>query len=361
MLIPWLKDLIAIPSPSGGEAEVAAYLAAWARRMGFECHEDARNVMVRLPGSDGTRAVVLHAHMDVVPPGDPARWTTPPFAPDEREGRVYGSGASDDKAGIACAMAVAAGFAETPPPVDLWLAWVVCEETDGSGSSAFAAWFRDHWLDRYREVGGLLFEATECRWLEYDTKGSVFMRITTEGGGGHAAMKPELGGSAIARMAEAVPRFDALERRWHAAGFDRTTALVTAVRAGDLEAPNRLDARCEFAVDVRTTAGMHERVVPEVEAMLADMPYRLDVLGDCPPGFTPPDAPLIRSFERVLPGVEKRQSVASNDLFAFSAIGVPAFVFGPGAKDAIHRPDEYVEIAALERGVAIVREFVLGF
>ncbi|MFP5501261.1 MAG: M20 family metallopeptidase [Candidatus Sericytochromatia bacterium] len=360
MLTGWLKDLIAIPSPSGGEADLAAYLAGWARQRGLECHEDAGNVYVRLPGRDAAKAMILHAHMDVVPPGDPARWTTPPFAPDERDGRICGSGASDDKAGIACAMAVAAGFAEEAPPVDLWLVWVVCEETDGSGSIAFARWFAERWQGRYREVGGVLFEATECRWLEYDTKGSVFLRVTTEGGCGHAAMRPDATGSAIAAMAQAVPRFGELERSWHQAGFDQATALVTAVRAGDLEAPNRLDSACEFAVDMRTTAGMHERVLPEVASLLADLPHRLDVVGDCPPGFTPPDAPLIQAFEQVLPGVEKRQSVASNDLFAFSAIGVPAFVFGPGAKEAIHRPDEYVEVAALERSVAIIRSFVLG-
>ena len=44
----WLKDLIAIPSPSGGEQELAAYLANWAEGRGYETHTDAGNVMVRL-------------------------------------------------------------------------------------------------------------------------------------------------------------------------------------------------------------------------------------------------------------------------------------------------------------------------
>jgi acetylornithine deacetylase/succinyl-diaminopimelate desuccinylase-like protein len=84
--IAWLSDLIAIPSPSGGEAAVAAYLATWATERGFELHTDAGNVMVRIPGADASRALLLHAHMDVVPAGDPARWETPPFEAAIRDG-----------------------------------------------------------------------------------------------------------------------------------------------------------------------------------------------------------------------------------------------------------------------------------
>jgi len=358
VLKEWLKELIAIPSPSGGEEALAAHLIGWARQQGFETHSEAGNVMVRLPGKDGARALILHAHMDVVPPGDPAHWETPPFAPDERNGRIYGSGASDDKGGIAVSMAVAAAYQGETPPLDLWLVWVVCEETDGSGSVAFAEWFQRLWRDRYAQVGALLFESTECRWLEYEAKGNVFLRILTEGGAGHGAMKRSLGTSAIARMVEAFPRLEAMEARWQEQGFGESTSLVTAVRAGEPSAPNRLDSGCEMVVDIRTTAGMHDRVVADVSRALEGVPHRLEVVGACPPGYTPPDSDFVRVFERALPGVEKTSSVASNDLFAFTAIDLPAFVFGPGSKEAIHRPNEYVELAHLAGCVGVVLEFL---
>ncbi|MDB5100612.1 MAG: acetylornithine deacetylase [Cyanobacteria bacterium RYN_339] len=351
----WLKDLIAIPSPSGGEEAVAAYLAAWAKP--YEVHQDAGNVMVRLPGKNPRRALILHAHMDVVPPGDPARWTTPPYVADERDGKIFGSGASDDKAGIAVCMAVAAAQTEQPP-VDLWLVWVVCEETDASGSIAFAAWFKQHHQDRYDEVGAVIFESTESRWLEYEAKGSLFLKVTTEGGSGHGAMKDKLGTSAITHMAEAVRLVDVLEAGWRDKGLDQPTALVTSVRAGDPAVPNKLEPTCELVVDMRTTSAMHDGAIDELRGTLAGIPHQVDVLSACPPGYTAPDAPFIQAFERVLPGVEKQRSFASNDQFAFTGLGVPAFVFGPGCQHAIHRPNEYVEVASLERSVAIVTQFL---
>lgn len=115
-LFPALRDdleaLVRIPSvsaPAFDQAHVAASAAAVAellRGVGLDDVQiltagDSRPaVIARRAAPAGAPTVLLYAHHDVQPPGDRAGWASDPFVPTEREGRLYGRGAADDKAGI---------------------------------------------------------------------------------------------------------------------------------------------------------------------------------------------------------------------------------------------------------------------
>lgn len=120
-----LEDLTRIPSVSldaFDQAHVEASAQATAALLRAEgldveiVREGGRPAVIgHIDGPEGAPTVMLYAHHDVQPPGDDQDWDSPPFEPTERDGRLYGRGAADDKAGIMAHLAALRAHAGALP------------------------------------------------------------------------------------------------------------------------------------------------------------------------------------------------------------------------------------------------------
>ncbi|MBW9207292.1 dipeptidase [Mumia sp. zg.B17] len=148
-----LGDLVRIPSVGADPARAgdvrrsADAVAALLRDAGFAEVDVVEAgggpaVIANHPAPEGAPTVLLYAHHDVQPTGDPDAWTSPPFEPTERGERLYGRGAADDKAGIAAHLAAFRAW-DGKPPVGVT---VFVEGEEESGSASLGAL-----LDTYRD------------------------------------------------------------------------------------------------------------------------------------------------------------------------------------------------------------------
>ena len=162
-----LEFLVRIPSVSVGEADQsfvdqsALAVAQLLQEAGLDSdivREGGRPAVIgHLAGPAGAPHVVLYAHHDVQPTGDPGAWTSAPYEPVERGGRLYGRGAADDKAGVMAHIAAIRAHDGTPP-VSVTI-FVEGEEEDGSPSLSTI-------LERHgdRLAGDVLVLADSLNW-----------------------------------------------------------------------------------------------------------------------------------------------------------------------------------------------------
>ena len=176
-LFQLLSDMIRINTENTGsdgrETPLALYMGKTLRELGVEhCvyspdslpgireHPDylpgrrlgeRMNITARLPGKSGGRSLMLAAHLDTVPIGDPSLWTVPPTEGLIRDGRIYGRGACDDKYALAAWLFLVKAFRELGVTLrnDLYFSGYVDEEF-GGGNGALACCLKypcDHYLN----------------------------------------------------------------------------------------------------------------------------------------------------------------------------------------------------------------------
>ncbi len=224
--------LVQIPSenPPGDTTKLASFIRDYLVSRGIEVawHEPmaGRPNLVAKLGSGGPN-LVLSGHLDEFPAGQ--GWTRPPFSGAIQDGRIWGRGAGDMKAGLAVALTIASLIRgmEVPLAGTLTLAFASDEETGGAGGTQ---WLLEN-VPAVRGDACLIGESSGTWSAGIGEKGVLWLRLRSSGVSGHAAYQQ--GTSAVAAMRGALAAIEPMHGRRGRA--DKAVARVIAGQRGAAE------------------------------------------------------------------------------------------------------------------------------
>lgn len=213
----FLVELIKIDTqdPPGNESKVATYLQGVLKGEGIEAElletEPGRaSIVARLKGNGTKRPLLLMGHEDVVPV-DRSHWTVDPFAATERDGVIYGRGASDDKAMVAANLEVFLQLKRMKIPLDRDVIFLSEASEEMSSPAGMATIVKRYWdkIDcefALNEGGGSLVENGKVKYFGVSTSEKLPRGVTLEatGSSGHGSV-PRMD-NAVVHLAEAVAK-----------------------------------------------------------------------------------------------------------------------------------------------------------
>ncbi|AZY48821.1 succinyl-diaminopimelate desuccinylase [Bordetella avium] len=232
-----VRDLIARPSVTPQDKDCQQMLAQRLARIGFQCETIARGGVTNLWARRGTQGplVVFAGHTDVVPPGPREKWDSDPFVPTERDGYLYGRGASDMKSSIAAFVVAVEEFVAAHPQHEGSLAFLLTSDEEGPAIDGTvivcdALQARGEKLD-YCIVG----EPTSTHELgdvcKNGRRGSLGGTLTVKGIQGHVAY-PHLARNPVHQFAPALAELVGIEWDKGNEYFPPTTFQISNLNSG---------------------------------------------------------------------------------------------------------------------------------
>jgi acetylornithine deacetylase len=402
--VAFTQELVRIPTENpkltgieaGAEADCQDVIEARLRDLGctverWDVYPGRPDVVGTLPGAggEGARSLILNGHIDVVPAGDPAAWTYPPFAAEIADGKIWGRGTVDMKGGIAAMIDAVEAIQRSGIRLqgDVILESVVDEETGGPGTSQTV----EH---GYRADAAIIVEPTDFV-IQPVEGGLEWLRVVVRGRSGHSAYRyrsVHAGGqgvavNAIEKAAKILAAVQDLERHWAVhkrhpllpAGITTINpgVMIGGTGGGENGVPNVLTAVSTFpdycalelslkylpseeTANVRAEFEDYISRVAAADPWLREHPPEIEwgIRGvSFPPAETPADHPFLAvlsdaAAQATEAPVVMRGMEAVTDLAWLAGAGIPGAIFGPGTLAGnAHGDNEHIVIADLTKGV----------
>jgi len=379
-----LQTLIRCPSVTPAEGGALSALEAMLSPLGFKVDKvkatepgtpDIENLYARL-GGEGPH-LMFAGHTDVVPVGDEAAWTHPPFAAEIADGELFGRGAVDMKGGVACFVAAIARYIEKHGAPKGSVSFLITGDEEGpaiNGTIKLLQWAAER---GERWDACLVGEPTNPDKLgdmiKIGRRGSLSGKITVHGVQGHAAY-PHLADNAvrgILQLTQALmdPPFDA-----GTDNFQPSNLEVTTIDVGN-PATNVVPAKATASFNIRfndtwTAASLQQEILRRLDAAAAEgvlrpgrAPLKYDIVWAERPShvFLTRNNALIASLSSAVESVTgqspKLSTTGGTSDARFIKDYCPVVEFGLVGK-TMHMVDERVALADLETLTQIYLRFI---
>jgi len=400
IIVGFLQDLIRIPSVTGEEGPIQQFIAGRLKEMGLTVdvfepdlaslrkhpafvevsrgYEGRPNVVGLLKGAGGGKSLLFNGHVDVIPAGAPESWQHASWSGDEADGRVYGRGASDMKAGLAAMTMAVRAIRESGirPRGDLVLEYTVDEELSGNGTLACV-------MKGYKADGGICCETSSMR-VQPGSIGRIWFEIKVKGKAAGIQRRWE-GVNAIEkgyRVTQAVSDFERVrvDRLSHPLYPDIRGAIpcmVGVFESGSYHSafPDSCLLKGSMAtVPGEDSAAVKKEFVEFIRAKVADDSWLKDHPPEviftgyfAEPSAIPVGSPIVQALCRKFTEVTGQEPVISGregaaDIRFMNRYGeTPTVIFGPGMTEQMHANNEWVNVEDLIQATKILSLTILDW
>lgn len=342
-----LRWLVGIPSVIGSEGRIATAVAE--RLLPIWTIQGVQRIgnSLVVGRRTGRPMISLYGHLDTVPEQDGNHDIR------EEDGKLFGLGAADMKAGLAVMIHLMEDDAVRSGEYDVVAVFYEKEEGPFDENGLIDVLERAPWL--VESEFAVVMEPTDLA-LELGCNGTMNADVVFKGTAAHSA-RPWLGENAVtkagawlARMHELEPRPEVID------GLEYREVMTVTTAAGGVAnnvVPSELRLNLNYRFPPTLTI---DAAVERLRAVASDAD-EVRIKDAAPPGLVPEGNKHLLALESLLGG-ERRPKQAWTDVARLTAHGIPAVNYGPGDPALAHKPGEWARFADLEVAYSVLRHFL---
>lgn len=369
-------DSVIRPKTGNTEAKVVEFIADWIRKelkLEPEINEvlpGRKNIILKIDSGRPGRTLMFEGHTDVVSEGDRSLWEHDPFGAEIEDGKIYGRGSCDMKAGVAVNLLTVKALLKSEVDFNGKIVLgILCDEEDLMlGVQDFIK--RGH----ADNVDACLVPEPEENQLCISMKGALRIKLKIHGKMAHGAM-PLTGVNPNTRLAWIILAFQEFEdSQKELYGKDEylgwPSVTFTVIQSPPPTEPPQLNVMPGESVayiDIRTVPGQDHKVIKESLAGIlkelgshdTDFNATLEYLADKPVVSMGKDEPIVITAAGAYRDITGKEPVyngvpgATDGTYLRDIKGIPCLVNGPGPRHMPHQTDEYIEIDELIESVKL--------